>query len=308
MDNSENIDNPDSTDASDDATLSTMSEGFKSVNLKFSLQDRNTQIGLGVAAVLVIVLIVVLARACGSGGDPVERLFSAAEEIGETLEEHADDVGDDDLYGRADVIIDAERSLRRNTDIDYEDVRELDELGGDAIGFATSIYWYMVTAAEAAIWSASSDQETSDAALEAARKAGEYLSNDTALSIGRSFAERMLEAELTANARRDDDESADEYREAAQALLDATEAAVLAEVDYWIKGAETVIEIERIENDDQARFQDSSIDDLQESLDEYDEKREDAGERFYDAADDFLYFRERVEWRRLEDFRPRLPW
>ena len=302
----DDTDSPNSMDDTDGddtngTTLSTMSEGFASSRLKPSLQDRTTQIVIGVTGVLVIVVIIGLLRACGNGDDAVESLLSVAEDVGETLTDHADEVGDDDLYREADRIIDAERDLRRNTEIDSDDIDDLEDFGDDAARFARSIYWYMVTAAEISIWSASLDQDTSDAALRAARKAGEYLTNDSALSIGRSLAESMLETELEERARRDDDESAEEYREATNTLLDATETAMLAEVDYWITGAETAIEVLSSDNRD-ARAR------LEESMDDSYNRKLDADEEFERAVDDFIYYRGRVSWRDLEYFEPRLPW
>ena len=297
----ESTDDLDSTDDSDGDTLSTMSEGFGSIKLKYSLRDKNTQITLGVAVVLVAVFIVVLVRACGSGGDSVERLLSVAEDVGETLENHADEVGDDDLYRAADRIIDAERELRRNSDIDYDDIDDLEDLGNDAAYFAESVYRYMVEAADIVTWAAYSDPDTSELALKAARKAGDYLTNDTALSLGRSLSERMLETELSERARRDDDESAEEYREAAHALLDATEAAILTEIDYWINRAELSIDIS-LEDDRDTRER------AEESLEDSYDRKEESDEEFDKAVDDFVYYRERVGWRDQEYFEPRLPW
>ena len=301
MDDNESTDDLDSTDDSDSATLSKMSEGFGSIELKFSLRDKNTQITLGVAAVLIVVFIVVLARACGNGGDSVERLLSVAEDVGETLENHADEVGDDDLYRAADRIIDAERELRRNSDIDYNDIENLEELGNDAAYFAESVYRYMVEAADIVVWAANSDPDTSEQALKAARKAGDYLTNDTALSLGRSLFERMLETELSERAHRDDDESAEEYREAAHALLDATEVAILTEVDYWINRAELSIDISL--NDDR-----DTRERAEEFLEDSYDRKEESDEEFDKAADDFVYYRERVDWRDQEYFEPRLLW
>ena len=301
MDDNESTDDLDSTDDSDSATLSKMSEGFGSIKLKYSLRDRNTQITLGVAAVLIVVFIVVLARACGNGGDSVERLLSVAEDVVETLENHADEVGDDDLYRAADRIIDAERELRRNSDIDYDDIDNLEKLGNDALYLAESVYRYMVEAADIVVWAANSDPDTSEQALKAARKAGDYLTNDTALNIGRSLFERMLETELSERARRDDDESAEEYREAAHALLDATEVAILTEVDYWINRAELSIDISL--NDDR-----DTRERAEESLEDSYDRKEESDEEFDKAADDFVYYRERVDWRDQEYFEPRLLW
>ncbi len=292
-------DDSDSTDDSEGVTLAKMSEAFKPRILKFSLKDRVTQIILAVAGVLLIVVIIGLVRACGDGDDPIGELTSGAEDIVETLADHADEVGEDDLYDEADRIRDAERDLRRHSDIDYDDIDDLQDFADDAGLFGTRIYWYMVTAVEIASWS--SDQETSDSALEAARTAGDYLTNDAALRIGRSLAETMVDTELEERARRDDDESAKEYVEAAHRLLDATETAVQAEVDFWIRRAEAAIEIRSLD-DSEAR------DRLQDSLDDSYNRKEDADEEFDRAVDDFDYYRDRVSWRDQYNVRLRLPW
>ena len=238
-----------------------------------------------IGVVLVIVAVILLARACGGGGDPLESLAERGMEAVDSLDDAADEVGDDRLFDAADRVRDDMRTLQREADAEHDDFDEIMDAGEAVAGLASEIIDYVEIAADAA--QRAPDEETARAAADAARIAARIVTNDTALDQAESLAERILDTHIQENARRSDSNDVDEFRQAVRDLIDAARADLIAVVNYHIARTELAV----------ASAEGLSLDDARDALDEANDAAQTTLENYQQAVDDFVYFGERVEWR-----------
>lgn len=248
-----------------------------------------------VVVVLVLVALILLVRACGGDGSPLERLAEAGEGAVERLDDAADEVDDDYLYAAADRVREDMRRLVREADADYGDFREVLEAGEAVESLGRSILWFVQAAALAA--ENSFDEDTATAAVDAARVGAELVTNSGALDRAESLAKRVLDVHIDEHARRADSDEVKEYRRAAGELIDAARANLVTRVDFHVARAELAL----------ATIEGTNRDEARDALEEARGAARDAEEDYEQADDDFAYFGERVEWRRFESFESNVP-
>ena len=240
--------------------------------------------------VVLIIAIILIARACGGGGNPLDALSEAGEDAVERLDDAAEEVDNDRLFDAADRVRGDMRSLTREADADYDDFREVLEAGEAVQRLGRSMLWYVRAAADAA--EDSFDVDAAAAAADAARVGAGLVTNNKALDQAESLARRVIDIHLEEHARRADSEEVDEYRSAGRDLIDAARANLVALVNLHVARAEYA----------EARADGADLDEARDALEEAWFAAEDA-ERDYDQADDdFTYFGKQVEWRRFDSF------
>ena len=249
------------------------------------------------AVVVVLVALILLVRGCG-GGNQLEQLARAGEAAVDSLDEAADEVGDDRLFSAADRVRDDMRRLTREADADYGDLREVLEAGDAVENLGRSILWFVEAAASAA--ENSFDEETARAAADAAREGARLLTNGDALDQAESLAKRIIDAHIDEHARRADSDEVEEYRRAANDLIAAARANLTARVDYYLAGAELAVATVGDASSDQR-------DRAQEALQDAYDAAYDAEADYWQADDDFTYFGEQVEWRQFQSFESSVP-
>ena len=258
------------------------------------------QVPLVPAAVIVVVVLValiLLVRGCG-GGNQLEQLAKAGEAAVENLDEAADEVGDDRLFAAADRVRDGMRRLTREADADYSDLREVLEAGEAVEDLGRSILRFVEVAASAA--ESSSDEETAQAAADAAREGAGLLTNGDALDRAEALAKGILDVHIDEHARRADSEEVKEYRRAATNLINAARENLTARVDYYLARAEAAVAAAGDSSRDQ---RDRAEEALRDAL----EAAREAEDDYEQADDDLVYFNEQVEWRRFESFESSIP-
>ena len=239
-----------------------------------------------VGVVLVVVALILIVRACGGGGNPLESLSEAGTAAVDSLDDAADKVGDDRLFDAADRVRDDMRTLLREADADYDNFREVGDAGEAVAELGSEILYFIEIAADSA--ERAFDEETARAAADAARVAGKLVTNNKPLDQAESLAEKLLDLHMNENARRPDSDEANEYRRSAEDLMDAARKNLIASVNYHLARAELAV----------ATIEGSNLDDARDALDETREAARTASEDYAQAESDVTYFEERVAWRR----------
>ncbi len=243
-----------------------------------------------VVLVLVVVAVILLVRACGGGGDPLEVLATRGMDAVDELDDHADKVGDERLFDAADRVRDDMRTLMRAADADYNDFDEIlsageavAELGGELLGYVE-----IAVTATGRVTSVDAIR----AAIDAAQSAGRLLTNDEVLDQAESLAQRLLDTHIEENARRPDSEEVDEFRSAAEDLIEAAQEYLITRVNFELKRLE-LAELHAENRTPGSR----EMEEIQDSIEEHWDESREASRDYDQAVDDFCYFEERVEWR-----------
>lgn len=248
-----------------------------------------------VGLVLLLVAVILLVRACGGGGDPLEALANRGMEAVDNLDDHADKVDDERLYDAADRVRDDMRTLMSAADADDNNFDEMLEAGDAVAELGTELLDFVVLAAD--LTGQLRSEEATRAAAQAARDAGQLLTNDGVLDQAKSFAKKLLDTHIEENARRTDSEEVREFRRAAEDLMEAARRKLVTRVNHEMKRAGLYAEHRTVEwqNTDE---RDASIDEINDITQELWAEAWEASEDYDQAVDDFCYFEERVEWRR----------
>ena len=239
-----------------------------------------------VGLVLLLVAVILLVRACGGNGNSLEPLAAAGMEAVDELDDAADKVGDERLFDAADRVREAMRRLTRVADADEDDLDEMMDAGEAVVALGTRIAGYVKIASHAAL--GGPDEETVRAAAEAARTAARIATNDNALDQAESLAKRVLDVHIQENARRPDSDDVDDFREATIDLIDAARAFFVAGINDSLS---------------QAQLAEDRYADGRGAFEEAEEAYEALGlasNDYFQAADDFVYFGEQVEWRSVQ--------
>ena len=237
-----------------------------------------------VAVLLVVVALILIVRACG-GDNPLQSLAEAGTEAVDSLDDAAEEVGDDRLFNAADRVRDDMRTLLREADADFDDFDEALDAGEAVADLGAEILGFVSAAASSA--ESAFDEETAIAAADAARVAARIVTNDKALDQAEALAERVLDTHIKENARRADSDEVDEFRRAARDVIDAARQKLITSVDVHLARAELVV----------ARIEEPGVDDARDALDEAIDRAETAYDDYGQAVDDFCFFEKRVEWR-----------
>ena len=247
-----------------------------------------------VGLVLLLVAVILLVRACGGGGDPLEALAERGMEAVDNLDDHADKVGDDRLFDAADRVRDDMRTLMSAAEADDNDFDEMLEAGDAVAELGTELLDFVEIAAD--LTGQVRPEEAIRAAAHAARDAGQLLTNDDVLDQAESFAKKLLDTHIEENARRTDSEEVREFRRAAEDLMGAARRKLVTRVNSEMRRAELWADHRTVEWQDSDE-RDASLDETNDILQELWAEAWEASEDYDQAVDDFCYFEERVEWR-----------
>ena len=280
----------DSAPESQSSSPSTLADRLLAQNVTVA-GKRVPVIPSSVAVVLVIVTVILLVRACGGNGNPLEALADRGMEAVDSLDDAADEVGDDRLFNAADRVRDDMRTLMSEADADHSDFDESLDAGEAVAELGTAITGFVEVAADSA---QRGGEENARAAADAARIAARLVTNNEVLDQAETFAERLLDTHIKENARRADSEEVAEFRRSVGDLIDATRKLLIADVNFHLARADLSVEIS----------EGMSIDDANDALDEARDTAIAASEDYDQAVDDFCFFEVRVDWRGGGEF----PW